>query len=109
MWGDICNNKNFEKLVIFDDLFYNIIRIKLVHQYYVSFGMFYHQTLMRIYKKKYLKISTPTFELSTEIRYFDVRDFVIRVSVKSGIFYSGLCRIIHFTFVNKGKKQYDYT
>ncbi len=34
------------------------------------------------------------FELSTDIRYFDVRDFVTRVSVNSGIFYSGLCRII---------------
>ncbi len=37
------------------------------------------------------------FELSTEIRYFDVRDFVTRVSVNSGIFYSGLCRIIRKT------------
>jgi hypothetical protein len=32
--------------------------------------------------------------LSTVFRYFDVRDFVIRVSVNSGKFYSGLCRII---------------
>ncbi len=45
-------------------------------------------------KKKYLKIFPPKFELPTEIRYFDVRDFVTRVFVNSGIFYSGSCYII---------------
>jgi Na+/H+ antiporter NhaC len=49
------------------------------------------------------------FELSTEIRYFDVRDFVIRVSVNSGIFHSGLCCIIDiFISMTTGYESYKY-
>jgi hypothetical protein len=45
------------------------------------------------------------FEWSTVFRYFDVRDFVIRVSVNSGIFYSELCRIIKITKVSHNHKN----
>jgi hypothetical protein len=47
------------------------------------------------------------FELSTVFRYFDVRDFVIRVSVSSDIFYSGLCRIIFSVY--KKFSRFCYT
>jgi hypothetical protein len=45
------------------------------------------------------------FELLTDFRYFDVRDFVIRISDNSGIFYSGLCRIIKNSIFLSGHRE----
>jgi hypothetical protein len=58
------------------------------------FHMFCHKIFMRIYKKLYLKISSHTFEVKTDFRYFVLRDFIIRVFDNSSIFYSGFGRII---------------
>jgi hypothetical protein len=43
-----------------------------------------------------VEIFLHTFEVLTVFRYFDVRDFVIRVFVNSDIFYPGFCRIIDY-------------